>query len=278
MQWNHLGLRALRWLVWAFLLLVFVRGLASIAFPPAAAPAAAPPAAAPGEPDGLRAIPLLFATEYLTWRPGDPEERAQRLQPYLARYLDRQAGWAPGSGGTGQEVTGAWVHSVQPQSPSRWLVTVAARVTGAPAPRTLFLAVPVGRSGDGWVVYDYPTLLPAPAPGEWTEPLYYGQEFADDGRVRSLLTGFFRAYTSGGEAEAAYYLVPGARLPGFSGQMALEDLGRLTLVRNGQETFALAEVLLRDPATGARYTSRYTLELVEREKRWYIKGILQKGV
>ncbi len=292
-------LRLLRWLVWAGLFLVFVRGAATIVLPGTAAePTVAQAAAVAVEPDGLRAFPLLFASEYLTWRAGDPEERVGRLRPYLSANLDNQAGWKMDASGRNQTVSATWVYGVQALSSTRWLVTVAARVevgaaagaqAGAglvaaapgngPATRTLFLAVPVAPSGGGWVVYDYPTLIPPPTAAGFNEPLAYGQTVTDEGdRVRRLLTGFFRAYTGAGGEDVSYYLLPGVPAPGHLDLFSLESVDDVTLVRSGADTWALAGVTLHDPSTGARLTTRYTLNVLEQSGRWYIKEILQRGV
>lgn len=295
MAWKGAGMRALRWALWLLLAWVFVRGIVSLV--PAPPPAAAQPAEATArekrEPDGLRAFPALFARHYLTWQPGNPDERADRLRPYLASRLDRHAGWS-GKEGTGQTVLETFVYAAKEVSETRWLVTVAARTSpyqdvtepdrsGALvkvrkplAESTVYLAVPVARSAQGgWVVYDYPSLVAQPSGGPFDEPLYYGTEITDhDDRAKALLTDFFKAYLAGGHV--TYLLVPGAQVQTVKQPWTFQSITRLTLL-GGTETWALAEVAALDPVTGSRFTFRYTTELVERDGRWYVRQILQRG-
>ncbi|MDB4895766.1 MAG: conjugal transfer protein [Firmicutes bacterium] len=299
MRWKSAGRGFLRWTLWIVLGWVFVRGILSF-LPQTPARAAEPGVdAKPAvEPAGLRAAPEMFAREYLTWTAGGADERAARLQPFLARSLDRQAGWAPGADDAGQQVEQTWVYAVRPASPTRWLVTVAARVVpfqnnvtvtkdkdgketrkteakALPA-RTVFLAVPVSKAGSGWVVYDYPSLLPAPEAAAFAEPAYYGQETSDaGGRAQSLLTDFFKAYLSGGDV--TYYLTPETKLNPIKAGWSFQQVSGLKLVKTNDGTWAMAEVAVQDPASGARYTYRYTVKLAERDGRWYVADMLQKG-
>jgi hypothetical protein len=90
MGWRRVGRGIMRWSLWLVVSWVFVRGVISLLpEPPARAAESQPDAAAQAEPAGLRAVPEMFAREYLTWTPGGTEDRAGRLAPYLARGLDR---------------------------------------------------------------------------------------------------------------------------------------------------------------------------------------------
>lgn len=284
MNVKQTGQRVLRWVAWAMLAWVFVRGIASF-FPAHSAPTPAASSASvqtAAEPPGLRVVPVLFAQDFLTWRATDPQEHAERIRAYLAGSLDPQAGWAPQQQSTTQGVTGAWTYATRQLSATRWLVTVAVRVTptrdGKPLPETLlYVGVPVGVTAEGGLtVYDYPTLMPAPVPGDFTEPLAYGTEAPDqDGKVKALLDGFFRSFL--GSGDITYYLTADARLRSAHSPWTYQSLGKVTLVQNGAERWALADVNLADPATGATYTCRYTLGLREQDGRWYISQLSQKG-
>ncbi|HEY3369125.1 MAG TPA: conjugal transfer protein [Symbiobacteriaceae bacterium] len=307
MKLGGAGLRVLRWGVWILLAWVLVRGVVS--FLPASRTQAAEPqktdVKSAAEPAGLRAFPEMFTREYLTWQPANPDERAERLKPFLAGSLDRQAGWT-GKEGAGQAVENAWVYGVKQLSDTRWLVTVAARavpyqegVAAAPAPaspagsapaapaapvgrktlpaRLLFLAVPVSATGaGGWVVYDYPSLVPAPPRGEFTGPPFSGQTVTDKGDlVKGLLNGFFKAYLEG--SDVTYYLMPNTKLPTMSGSWTFDSLGNVNLLNDSAGYLGVADVRAVDAVTGARFTYRYTLGLAEKDGRWYIKDLLQKG-
>jgi hypothetical protein len=303
MRWRSAGRGVLRWGVWLLLGWVFVRGVVSfLPAPPAEAARPEPePTAAESEPAGLRAVPDMFAQEYLSWNPGGVDDHAARLRPYLARGLDRQAGWAPAGDDAGQQVQQTWVYAVRQASSTRWQVTVAARVQPfrntetvekvtenketkevrrtereALPPQTLYLMVPLGQTDGGWAVYDYPTLLPPPSPGEFAEPIAYGKEVSDaGGQVRALLTDFFHAYLSGGNL--TYYLAPGARVRPMPGGWTFQSLSGLQLMQADDGTYALAAVEAQEAGSRARYTYRYTVKLATRDGRPYIAELMQKG-
>jgi|GEM_PF-6040742 len=291
------GLRLLRGGLWLLVAWVLVRGVVSFLPAAEAGPAPAPPGAdvPMREPDGLRAFPALFAREYLTWEAANPDERSARLGPYLARGLPGHAGWRGGNPGVAQRVEEAYVYGVRRVTETRWLVTVAARVTrtqevdeavaGSAVKRkalpgaVLYLAVPVGTApAGGWVVYDYPSLLPEPPQPDFKEPVAYGKEQTDEGdRVRSLLAGFFRAYFHPRENDLTYFVSPGTAVRALEGTWTLDAVRQTTLLATGEGTWALAEVAALDTTTGGRYLFRYTVQLEERDGRWYVKELEQRG-
>lgn len=297
MAGTSFGRGFLRWGLWALMGWVFLRGVFSFLPPHTADMAAAEPAALvrAEEPAGLRAFPAMFAREYLTWQSGLEEERALRLRPYLSRSLDRQAGLTVRRDGVSQQAEGAWVYDLRQVSETRWLVTVAVQtartqeavvtdISGVKRPvvqrlpgAVIYLGVPVGRTAaGGWVVYDYPSLMPAPAAGEFGEPLYFGRAATDqDEKVKALLTGFFKAYTGGTAADLAYYLTPDLQIKPLQGRWTFDSIGEYTLLGGETDHWALAAVQFADPETGAVYTFRYTLGLVHSDSRWYIKRVAQ---
>lgn len=292
MQGRRAGRAILRWGLWILLIWVFVRGVASF-LPEPPAQAAEPPAATEAvvEPAGLRAFPAMFAREFLTWDAGGAEDHAVRLRPYLARGMDRQAGWAPSGEDGGQQVEETWVYDVSQASPNGWRVTVAARVTAFRTvvvtekdqkrterkqlpPRTIFLSVPVGKTDSGWVVSDYPALVPDPEPGAFSDPARAGRETSDaGGRVKTLLTDYFRAYLSGGEL--SYYVVPGKQMRSMPSGWTFQQIADLKLLTGDDGVWALADVAVEDSASGTRYLCRYHVQVVERDGRWYITDVWQ---
>jgi hypothetical protein len=274
----------LRTILYLLLALIFIRGAASF-LPKAPLPTAAqrPEAkeAAPAEPPGLHALPALFATDYLTWDTTKPDERAERLRPYLAPGLDGQAGWKPGPTPSRQVALGAWVAGVKAVSQSRWLVTVAAKVRlemkDQPKERILSLAIPIAKTEAGTlVVADYPSLLPAPPAPAAPAPEERGAVITDEGdRATSLLTSFFTALYAGGDVR--YFLAPGATPPGAPRGFQLVSLGKPELRKQGASLMARVTLTATDEAAGTTFTFRYDLLLTEQEGRLYIQDLMQKG-
>lgn len=278
-------LKGARWLVWLLLAWVLLRGVVSIVAPPPEAEAQrpAPPPVQIMTREPQAAFAALFVHEYLTWRSGAADDRADRLRPLLAAHLDRQAGWVGGDAAGSQRADGVWPYRIEEQGEGRWLVTVAAAVTATageepPVSRTLYLAVPVAESSGGLLVYDYPAIVPPPEAAALEGPVLPGEEFSDPtGEIAELLAGFFRAYAAGGPADVRYYLEPGVALGGLGGLMAFDGLSGLTLYRVDDLTYASALVSLADPVTGTKSRQRYTVQVVQRDGRWYVTAIIQKG-
>lgn len=313
---SNLLLQGLRWLVWVGLLLIFVRGVATFIRPTGPTEPAPVQPVATAEPPGLRSFPTLFTIDYLTWAPNDSDAYLNRLKPYLTKGLDIRPEWKV-EPARAQRVTGAWVHGVETVDDSHWRVTVAARVEiGAPVPaapvpaapqaqpsgqpasqvqppaqpvpqaqppaqpapqvRVLYLSVPVAHADDSWIVYDFPALVPAPPRASAQEPMLSGKPVADnDDSVQRLLTGFFQAYMKG--ADVSYFLVPGVPAPRAMAGFDLDSVGDVAVVQSGADTWALAEIRLKDSLTGAVLTTRYTLQITRQNGRWYIHNFAQRG-
>ncbi|MDQ3091840.1 MAG: hypothetical protein M3R46_09310, partial [Actinomycetota bacterium] len=82
---GQMGRRIGRVLLWAFVLLVLVRGIGAILSPPPEPRAQPTPSAQqrwPGDAAGAYAV--SFAKAYLTWTPKSPEFHEQAVKPYLA--------------------------------------------------------------------------------------------------------------------------------------------------------------------------------------------------
>lgn len=286
MNTKRIGYGALRTFVWLLIAWVLVRGLVSF-LPESASSASSATANSLSTTAGTsqQALATLFAFEFLTWQPGDAEEHAERIAPYLAPDLDPQAGWTESTRQVGQRATNSWVAGARQLSPTRWLVTTAVRVERfGSGPSTasnsvIYLAVPVGQtSAGGWVVYDYPTLVAPPAKGAFTEPLHFGSEIPDQNdQIKGLLAKFFPAYLNGNQEDLAYLLAPESKIQAFKSPWSFDSLGNLILSQTDSGVYALVEVVLADPATGTRYISRYTIALAQSEDRWYIAEILQES-
>lgn len=280
-------LKGARWFLWLMIAWILVRGVSSFFVSPRMAPVpvadAAPPAQAPADREAPAAFAALFAREYLTFAPGQESDRAARLQPLLlAGRLDRQAGWSASSAGAVQTVLGTWPYRVTALSDTTWQVTVAARINTqageSKTDRFIYLSVPVVSGPGGYAVYDYPTVVPAPAASAAGEPAEKGTVIPDpNGQIRTLLTGFLKAYAAGGAADVTYFLEPGANLAGLAGAQIFGAITELTVRKDGDAVWADAVVAMEDPISKASTRQRYTVEVIERDGRWYVKQILQKG-
>jgi len=221
-RWLVWGLRAV---VWAALLLIGYRGVASIVtgFIRPAAPAGVSTASrnpgltagpdltvTPGSfPVGLaQAYALAFTRAYLNLNPATAAQRAAVLTGFLPPGTDPQAGY----NGLGiQTVDSVQVAGVTVLSAHSGIITVLASVNG----RLEELAVPVYSARGGLVVPALPALLAAPT--RIAPPVAAtAADGAPPAGLGRFLPAFLRAFASGGQHLRAF-LAPGTRVQGLGG-------------------------------------------------------------
>jgi hypothetical protein len=287
------ALKGARWFLWLMVIWILVRGVASFLVPPREAPAAvvkddpaamaAAAATAIAEREAPGAFAALFAREYLTVTPGAESQRSARLAPMiLAGRFSPSVSLPTGTDFVGQTVGGTWPYRVENVGESTWLVTVAAKVTTqmaqSAAERFIYVAVPVLSGPSGYVVYDYPTVVPAPVSAGMQAPAAPGDVITDpNGQIRNLVAGFMKAYAAGSASDVTYFVEPGSAVQGLAGSQVYVEIAELTVRKNGSDVWADALVSMQDPISKIVTRQRYTLQVVERESRWYVKQILQKG-
>jgi hypothetical protein len=215
----------LRAVVWAVLLLIGYRGVASIVtgFIHPAAPARASTASrgpglaagpAPtvterGFPVGLaQAYALAFARAYLSLNPATATQRAESLAGFLPPGTDPQAGY---NGLGNQSVDSVQVAGVTVLSAHRGIVTVLASLNG----RLEELAVPIYSARGGLVVSALPALLAAP-PRIAPPVASAGAGGTAPAGLSRFLPAFFKAFAYGGPHLRAL-LAPGADVHGLGG-------------------------------------------------------------
>lgn len=230
------------------------------------------------------ATATAFASEYLTFQPGDQAflaARAERLKAFAA-VADPYAGLIPAKEGQAQ-----WVVAARPYSAvatvsdgTRGVITVQATVrTTNGGPRNVYLAVPVATDGAGrWTVTDLPRFVSGPTPAQVAPQQAEGEALDDkDGSLRALLTGFIKAYTTGAPAELAVYMTPGVEAPhGLAGTMRAQfreiNQVQITSPAAGQARAEIVATLI-DLDSGAAYRQLFRLELTQAGGRWSVARV-----
>lgn len=257
-----------RFVLWAAVAVVLVRGLGAIAAGDSREPVAGSAVTDGGIGDGeAGAFAIRFARAYLE----DPSVAPGRpARAYLAAGVADDA--ADTDGSKGVSVGWAVVAREASVGEGRRLVTVAAGVAGG---RSLYLTVPVARDPRGALaVYDLPSFTAPPAvavdSAEPAAPL----SGAGSRAIADLTTRFLRAYLAGGdEAKLAYFLAPSARITQMPVGLEVAEIGGIDEVETaGSGRTVIASVSVRDVDTGARYALRYRLDLV-REDRWHVAAV-----
>ena len=262
-----------RAVLWLLVLVLLLRGVASVLEPrPASTVAAAPSgsAAAAWPDDGARAFAADFARAYLTYSPEDADELADALRAFVAPELTSVVVPQYGEDAPRRAVGSVSVARVARVDDRQAVITVAASATGG----TRYLAVPVARDErGGLVVSDLPSLVAPPAraavPSVSLEPLAAGER----GAIEDVVTRFLRDFLAG-DSGALRYLTPAdARIVALGQRHELVDVTALALARpaRGRVRDVVATVRARD-AAGVIFGLRYRLRLV-REDRWLVAAV-----
>jgi hypothetical protein len=259
-----------RVVLWLLVVVLLLRGLASLFSTDTPAPTAARPAAtvaAVWPDDEARAFAADFARAYLSYSPKQPQALGRFVTPELVssiapEYVDGEAR---------QSVGAVSVARTAKLDASHALVTVAAAVNN----ETRYLAVPVARdSRGGVVVSDLPSLVAPPAHGVVDAPELEPLASSERAGIEDVLQRFMSAYLAG-DSRALVYLVPAGARVGALGQK-YELLGvtsvALAAPARGSSREVWATVRARDVESRAVYGLRYRLKLVQ-EDRWYVAAV-----
>lgn len=265
-----------RGVLWLAVVVVVLRGIAGIVATPRETTSARPTVPAAVWPDdAARAFAAEFAASYLRVDPNAAVAAARAGLADLAapEIVDRLVAQLDVDAARQQ------VLSVNPAGATRVdgghaLITVAARVAGK-QPRSVRLTVPVARDArGGLVVYDLPSLAPAPERADAAPPAGTPLLGAERAAIGDVLTRFLRAYVSGDRAGLAYLVPTGTRIGATAGGFELLDLGSVSAIgaTTGPARLVLATVNVRDRVSRASYALRYRVWLLRRD-RWYVAAI-----
>jgi len=267
-----------RFVLWAAIAVILIRGVGAAFSSPVRPQAAAPtaPTATPLVADQeSQAFADGFARAYLSFSANRLADWTRGVASYLASGLsDRAAAVLPRTG-PGQQVAQATVARVVSLGGTRALITVACSFTDPSRPAR-YLTVPVARdTAGGLSVFDLPALSAPPPKGSvaFAEPPPLTDP--DAGVIQQLVGRFLGAYLSGQDPSGlAYLLAPGASVPRLGAGLALVSVDALG--QEGEPTASSASVEaavhVRDTHSGVVYPLRYRLSLVHRD-RWYVSSL-----
>ncbi|MBA3866267.1 MAG: conjugal transfer protein [Solirubrobacterales bacterium] len=236
---------------------------------PAGTGAAAAPAISPASDQAADAFAVGFARTYLA------NPSAESLAPYLAEGARVGTGTAPKV--ETAEVQQAEVSGTEDLGGGEAVLTVACELRDS---RTLYLAVPIARSGAGEVAaLGAPSIVAAPgiaagADADRPQPLAGGEA----GGIESLVSKFLPTYLSSAEAgDLSYLLLPGTVIQPLGGAVALKSIGTLSQIGDGEgrRRTVLAAVRVTDPSGGGTYPLVYRLQVKRggADGRWYVAAL-----
>jgi hypothetical protein len=249
--------------LWALVVLLLFRGLASVLSGPEHGDAASAARGGVSDP-ATSSFAVRFARTYLA--DSSPQALAALLAPGAAVP-------ASPSPGPGTAVEQAEVAGVRDLGSGQAIITVACELDTA---RTLYLAVPIVREDAGEVAaLGVPAIVAGPAGvGASVEP---PRPLAgpDAGAIADLSRRFVAAYLSATDPrDLAYLLAPGAAVTPLGGGLELLAVSSVKEIGPdaGARPKVVASARVREPMTGRVYPIAYRLEVVRRD-HWYVQSI-----
>ncbi|MBB5627418.1 conjugal transfer protein [Sphaerisporangium krabiense] len=225
------------------------------------------------------AFAAQFAAAYLNFDGAKPDERADRLKPFLPEGADRQLGW----NGFGRFSAGTFqLSDIEVQDAQNAVVTVFAQ-SGA---QRWKLSVPVYTTDGKFVVSGQPALLPAGGPAGLPAIAEPEHDETAEAELRPQLESFFKAYAQGDATQLQRYVVTGVTLEGFGNKLTLQELKSVSAPPGGTRREVTAVVVWGLPATAtpspaptdpaaqsAGLEQAYRLTVEKQGDNWYIKDI-----
>lgn len=257
-----------RWVVWAVLTLLLIRGVIGIIHPPASQDYYINKGAAHAWRPSPQEISVAeeFAREYLSVGEG------RRAGKATAWFSEGAEATMPVAGRSATEVISANPAAWHRVDRSHALITIDALIRVQRRMLRRYLAVPIVQSGGGVAVYSEPAFVAAPpinrqASGPSGEA---GEPTEAPAAVVGLARRFLPLYLKG--KDISYYLPPGRQISEPQG-LAMESLEAVETLAGGHGQLRVAaRVAVRDETTGATFPALYTLT-VKRADRWYVTAV-----
>ena len=251
--------------IWIVLALLLVRGGGAVLAQPQKSAAVGDVASTAAD-QASTALAVRFARTYVE------HPSAQALAPLLAEGA--RVGGGHRGAGVASRVAQAEVSATQRLGGGREILTVACELRDG---RTVYLAVPISRSGAGEVaVTGAPWVVAAPSTAGVAAERPRSIAGTDAAAIRSLVGKFIPAYLAARSPGAlSYLLAPGASVVPLAG--SLELLGAAGAVSQlgdgeGARRTVVVACHLRDPSSRAVYRLGYRLSVVKRN-RWYVESV-----
>ncbi|GGK68532.1 conjugal transfer protein [Sphaerisporangium melleum] len=221
-----------------------------------------------------------FALAYLNYDATKPDDRAERLKPFLPVGAESQFGWD----GAGKMAAGNFqLSGIEVVDRQNAVVTVFAQ-SGAQRWR---LSVPVYYSDGRFVVSGQPGLMPAGGPANLPQLPTTDHDITAENELRPQLENFFKAYAAGDPTQLQRYVIQGVTLDGFDGKVTLVELKSVTAPPGGATRDISAVVKWTFPVNPAPSPAAsddqsadtggleqaYRLTVEKQGGNWYVKDI-----
>ncbi|MBO3750804.1 conjugal transfer protein [Streptosporangiaceae bacterium NEAU-GS5] len=291
--WGGGGGRWLMWagraLVWALIVVIVVNGVRAIfervTAQPAGSGAVVQSADARFPVTEAGAFATQFAAVYLNFDATNPQQRADRLRPFIPEGASEQFGW----NGYGRMSAGAFQFVGIDVTGNSAIVRVSYQSGGTRG----ILAVPVYREGDRFVVSERPALLAAPDRAGLPQVSEPDRDDATAEAMRPTVEGFFKAYGVGNASDLQLYVATGETISGLPGSLEFAQLKDLVVPLGGETSREVTAIVIwglssdqntqnttapspgvDDPAAQpAGLEQAYQLSMEKVGGKWFVKSI-----
>lgn len=279
--------------LWAVILFLLLRGIASIVSPGSEARIAR--TVSDYQEDAyLReqvqveasAFAEGFVQEYYTFTGKMNSDYEQRLGRYFAKNVEVKAPVAGKVSAQLRQVNATRIHYL---SKKEFDVDVHAVVEYIPlteenvnVTKDLYLRIPVSVDKKGqYAVVSLPTYIPAQKTGN-AEPVksYIGDQVQNEQiqKIKDTLNSFFMAYYGGSDTEVSYYLASGSNIKaGIGGAVDYQKIDYISVYREGTEDY-LVDVTITVADELQPMQQRLFMRLQQVKSRYYIKSITTRAL
>lgn len=289
------------WLLFSFMFLVVVSTLIGNAKAEKPAEKTVPLQKNPASSPEAVQFALDFTKDYMTWTAGDQGrmEREASMAKYLGKGLDKYAGLSMEGLQWNSAFKEAHLRKIQENGGKKAYITflVTTELEPVPVPEKKadkagtkanadtppnktalkYFVVPVTFTGNTFGVFELPkfTSLNEETDLVVTEEQNLKPVTQGTSELREFLDTFFRTYASDSQEELSYMLSDPDVARGLEGSMEFVGVKGSELFegKNGKAYIAHAEVVFKDPVSGAEFTSAHRLEIEEQKGRFLVNGM-----
>ncbi|MCQ6281094.1 conjugal transfer protein [Bacillus sp. EB600] len=256
--------------------------------------------------EGAQSFAQNFASQYFNWQNTDEgrKNRMERLQPYLAKGLNEQAGLVFDGMEWNSRLTKSQVWNVEETGKDTALITLRVQhiLKKLPPPDPAAVAeaqknnteppkateesagpyekdfvIPIKTDGKSFVVYKIPYFVaPAKKPQITSDSTIDENSKIQDPKLQEEITSslntFFKVYTTGTQEELSYY-VKGNEIQTMTGIITFKKV-KNTVIKastSSNEYQVYANVIFQENQSKAQVMYPYQLMLVKQDNRWFVK-------
>lgn len=143
--------------------------------------------------------------------------------------------------------------------------------------KTLFLAIPVEKSGSTWQVSSLPALVAEPKGAEKSTESEEPEIDINDKReaIKTVLEGFFSDWLKGSTESSALYMVDGKPIPTTKWEEKLdaEFVGVQQIIAESENPFKVNAVISMKDKNNVEFQLSYHITLQEKNGKWFIVSI-----